>query len=185
MLRDGVQPDIAARRSAGMSISEVTAYYDQDPEFARLWDMAVPNEVSEDFTASSRLLTPPALEALLWAQATDDEVAGYFSMTKDEFMARVKGDSKLQRVYDTARLGGRAAMRKAQFKSVVDGNVSAQQFLGKQYLGQADKVEVESTVRHEMSLEDVARRIALIANKTNIAVMPVIEPIDAEVVTSE
>lgn len=181
MIRDGVQPDIAARRSSGLSLADVMAYHDADPEFGRLWDMASPDDTGEA-VVSARILSPSSLEALLWAQTPDDEVAGYFGLTVDELQARVALDPVLQRVYDTARLGGKAAIRKAQFKSVVDGNVSAQQWVGKQYLGQADKVETVTTVQHAVSLEDVARRLAMITHKTGVDILPAIE---AEVVDSE
>jgi hypothetical protein len=142
-IRRGMTPEAAARSRAGYPLSVMHDWREEDTEFADAWDAILPDDDMSDGVVASRILTPGALEAIMWAQVPDDRVAAYFGMTEDVLMARVKENPRLQRIYDTARDGGKAALQMAQFDAALAGDKGMQTWLGKQYLEQADKVETK------------------------------------------
>lgn len=140
-LRQGKPADLCARIYAGQPLVVVHAARESDPEFADAWDHAAEQAEIAASLASKRTLSPGALEALLFAQCSDDRVAGYFGMTHEELMEQVEQDDELKAVYETSRAGGQAAIQLSQFEAAMAGDKSMLTFLGKQYLGQSDKVE--------------------------------------------
>lgn len=82
--------------------------------------------------------------------------------TKDEICAILKIDEKtltkwcnqtysmgFSDVYKKLSSTGKMSLRRQQFKSAENGNVTMQIWLGKQYLGQTDKVEEKITNTEE------------------------------------
>lgn len=140
-LKAGKPAEACARLYAGMSLARVHELRELDPDFAGAWDaVSEPDEVI-DGAVIRRALTPGALEAILWAQCSDEMAAAYFGLRTEEFTVRVSDDAALKEVYETARTGGRAALQKAQFEAAMSGDRTMLTWLGKQHLGQADKVE--------------------------------------------
>jgi hypothetical protein len=122
-IRRGMTPEAAARSRAGYPLSVMHDWREEDTEFADAWDAILPDDDM--------------------SQVPADRVAAYFGMTEDVLMARVKENPRLQRIYDTARDGGKAALQMAQFDAALAGDKGMQTWLGKQYLEQADKVETK------------------------------------------
>lgn len=68
-------------------------------------------------------------------------IANFWGVTTDWLEAQVqaKWGVPLQRYYEVRRAVGEVALYRAQMKSAtINGNLSAQTFLGKQYLGQSN-----------------------------------------------
>ena len=157
-LRQGKPVDECARRLAGLPLAAVYEAREVDIEFAGLWDEARPPE-SDAHGVEKRPLTAQALEALMWAQCSDDETAGYFNMDVGEFKAAIASDEVLARSYKLGPLGGKAALKRAQFEKAMAGDGSMQTWVGKQVLGQSDKVDNTVIVKEDIDDEDLARRL--------------------------
>lgn len=142
-IRRGTPAVEAARQFAGMPLSKVqdAAEEADNYEFKEAWDNLAPGDDVSDGVTVARVLSGGALEAILWAQCSDEEAAAFFGLDLDEFKERIEESPKLEKIYRLARTGGKAALKRAQMESALAGNIPAQTWLGKQHLGQADKVE--------------------------------------------
>ena len=83
-LRAGKGAAECARLYAGLPLAKVYDAREDDPEFAAAWDSVSEGEDIGEGIASTRILSPQALEAILWAQVTDDAAAAYFGMPAEE-----------------------------------------------------------------------------------------------------
>jgi len=116
------------------------------------------------------------LEALLWAQCSNEEAAAFFAMTESELLSEVENSVELQRIMSIARLAGKAAMKKAQFDSGTVGGKNGPDakmlmHLGEQHLGQVKRTETY------ISIEQIDATIAALEQQLQI---PNGEAIDAE-----
>lgn len=132
-LKNGKPEAYLARVVAGLPLAVVQAKRDAEPEFAALWDHAI--GVFED---TQRTLNARTLKSVLKAQVPDEHAAAYFEMDIAEFKSKVNADPALKKVYDTARAAGKAELKIAQWDNAAQGNWQAQQWLGKNDLGQSD-----------------------------------------------
>lgn len=85
-------------------------------------------------------------EELCRIQCTEIEIAAVMKISVDTLERRVKEiyDSNFAEVFAEKREGGKTSLRRAQWKSAIEGNNTAMQiFLGKNMLGQADKQEID------------------------------------------
>lgn len=84
-------------------------------------------------------VNPELVEALARIQCTDDEIAAVCKC----------GVTTLQRNFGaaikTGREHGKQSLKRMQFKAAEEGNAALLIWLGKQYLGQKDKLETEHT----------------------------------------
>jgi len=60
------------------------------------------------------------------------------------------------------------SLRRAQIKTALDGNPTMQIWLGKQYLGQHDKIEIDHHIESEIERE--LRRLAAVASTSETQV---------------
>lgn len=76
-------------------------------------------------------------------QCTATEIASWFDCSVDTVENRVKEAKgvKFSEYYKQKKELGFISLRRAQFQTALNGNVTMQIFLGKQYLAQVDKVE--------------------------------------------
>ena len=86
------------------------------------------------------------LEKLARLQCTQEEIASFFGCSIDTIQRRMKDDEEFCGAYKKGVDEGKMSLRRAQFKAALGGNVTMQIWLGKQYLGQSDKQEVDSAV---------------------------------------
>jgi hypothetical protein len=77
---------------------------------------------------------------------TLEEIAGWFNCSEDTIERTVKREKKLSFAdyYKTKAGAGNISLRRKQFKQAEEGNVTMSIWLGKQWLGQADKLESKS-----------------------------------------
>lgn len=76
-------------------------------------------------------------------QCTLEEIAGYLDCSEDTVERRVEEvyGMKFADFFKRHSAGGKMSLRRKQFDSAMGGNTALLIFLGKQYLGQSDKVE--------------------------------------------
>lgn len=77
-------------------------------------------------------------------QCTEAEAAAWFECDQATFNRFLHKHQKAKNLWETGHDYGRMSLRRAQFASAItDKNVTMQIFLGKNWLGQADKAEVK------------------------------------------
>ena len=83
-------------------------------------------------------------EKLCQMQCTIEEIAGFFDCCDDTINNWCKEvyDDNFSGVYKKKSMAGKISLRRNQFK-IAENNASMAIFLGKQYLGQRDNIEVE------------------------------------------
>jgi hypothetical protein len=75
-------------------------------------------------------------------QCTKDEICEWFKVSDSTLSRAVKRRYKasFEDLYKKESVGGKISLRRLQLQSAQKGNITMQIFLGKQYLGQSDKV---------------------------------------------
>lgn len=83
-------------------------------------------------------------EKLCFMHCTQEEIAGFFDCSVDtitRWSVRTYNQTFAE-TYKIKSASGKISLRRLQFKSAEAGNVAMQIWLGKQYLGQRDTVDV-------------------------------------------
>lgn len=83
--------------------------------------------------------------ASIWC--TEEEIASILGCS----VRTLQRDEEFCRVYKKGLNQGKMSLRRTQVASAMDGNVTMQIWLGKQYLGQRDQVEIDD---HRLSKID-------------------------------
>jgi hypothetical protein len=106
-------------------------------------------------------LTPERLKQLGEIQCTPEEAASILEMDVEQFQAMLARDEKARTAFEGGRAGGLEALRRAQFK-LAETNATMAIFLGKTYLGQADRRELERSdaVEFQQARQRVRAKIA-------------------------
>lgn len=83
------------------------------------------------------------LDKLCEMQCTKDEICWFLQIDEKTLTARIKDKHGVgfSDYYKKASSGGKISLRRKQFEVAMNGNTALLIFLGKQYLGQADKIE--------------------------------------------
>jgi hypothetical protein len=87
------------------------------------------------------------VDNLCQIQCTGEEIASTLGISYDTIERRCKEDHK-EKLADYIKKkaeGGKASLRRMQYKAAEKGNPTMLIWLGKQYLGQSDKQEVNAT----------------------------------------
>lgn len=83
------------------------------------------------------------LKLIASAQHTQPEAAALLEVSLATFEGFLRAEKKAREIWDAGRESGKASLRRMQFKTAQAGNTTMQIWLGKQYLGQKDKQELE------------------------------------------
>lgn len=94
------------------------------------------------------------VEKLANIQCTQEEISNFLGIST----RTLQKDKEFLRIYKKGLENGKMSLRRMQFKKANDGNVSMLIWLGKQYLGQTEKVEKNNT--HE--IEDLSALVDLL-----------------------
>ena len=88
------------------------------------------------------------VEKLCIMHCTGEEIAGFFNISYDTLARRIKTKYKLSFAdyFKRKSAAGKLSLRRAQFSAATAGNISMLIWLGKQYLGQADKQDTDLKV---------------------------------------
>lgn len=76
-------------------------------------------------------------------RCTDEEIAAFLNCTVETLQARHNRKAFLENKKRGLE-GGKASLRRMQWESAKNGNVTMQIFLGKNMLGQSDKIETDN-----------------------------------------
>lgn len=106
--------------------------------------------------------TREKINALATRLHTQPEAAALLGVSIATFEGFLRANPDIRFLWEGGGLSGRAALRRMQFQAAQKGNVQMQIWMGKQYLGQKDKSEVET--KHEIG-ESVKELWALIGSK--------------------
>lgn len=79
-------------------------------------------------------------------QATSKECAAVLGVTEPTWIKFKRDNPAVEDALRDGQGEGLASLRRRQFKAAQDGNATMLIWLGKQYLGQADKQEIAQTV---------------------------------------
>jgi hypothetical protein len=82
-------------------------------------------------------ISAKVVEGMALVGATDTEIGDFCGCSADTIARR------FAEVLTKARANMRTKLRRAQFKTALSGNATMQIWLGKQILGQSDKVEID------------------------------------------
>jgi len=84
------------------------------------------------------------LDKLIGLQCTGEEVASYFNIDYDTLNRIVQDTYNMSysEYFQIKRGVGKASLRRIQYQSAMEGNVTMQIWLGKNWLGQSDKQEI-------------------------------------------
>lgn len=85
-----------------------------------------------------------AVEKLAMIQCTQEEIASFLNIST----RTLQKDEEFLRIYKRGMDNGKISLRRKQFK-IADKNPSMAIFLGKQYLGQTDKIDNSITLEEE------------------------------------
>jgi hypothetical protein len=98
------------------------------------------------------------VDALLGVGATCTDVAGILDMSTETLDRRVKREKKIDfQKYRDLKMGKmRGNLLKKQYDVAMTGNVTMLIWLGKQYLGQSDKIETDTTENVTVNVKKVS-----------------------------
>lgn len=87
------------------------------------------------------------IEKLALVHCTQEEIASVLDIS----VRTLQRDKEFCRIYKRGLDEGRRSLRRFQFASAANGNVTMQIWLGKQYLGQKDKIEDSSNIEEHLN----------------------------------
>lgn len=90
-----------------------------------------------------------ACEKLARIMCTHSEIAEVLGVS----LSTLEHDQQFLQVHKKGIEAGKASLRRMQWKSAEDGNVTSQIWLGKQYLGQRDKQELTGKDGEQLSVK--------------------------------
>lgn len=95
-------------------------------------------------------------EKLCSIQCTLNEIAGYFDCSTDTIERWCKREYKVgfADIYEKKRGVGKISLRRAQFR-MAETNATMAIWLGKQYLGQAERQEVAVSVNDDDTIKEM------------------------------
>ena len=90
------------------------------------------------------------VEKLCSIQCTGEEIASVIGVDYDTLQGAIKREHGMSfsDYFDLKRGSGKASLRRMQWEAAKQGNPTMLVWLGKQYLGQSDKVEATNTNRN-------------------------------------
>lgn len=91
-----------------------------------------------------------AVEKLASLMCTQEEIADYLGCSH----YTLERDKKFQETHKKGMNKGKMSVRRMQYRSAEDGNVTMQIWLGKQYLDQRDKKDIEHTGAQPVTIVD-------------------------------
>lgn len=92
-----------------------------------------------------------AVEKLAGLMCTDEEIASVLGVCVDT-LTNKNNNKTFSECKKRGQESGKASLRRWQFDTAKRGNATMQIFLGKNYLGQSDKVEMEQTFDKEINI---------------------------------
>lgn len=85
------------------------------------------------------------LKGLAEIQCTYQEIAAVFNVSTETIERRMKNDTVFCALVKKGYETGKTSLRRKQYEKAIGGNTTMLIWLGKQYLGQTDKQDVNAT----------------------------------------
>lgn len=113
------------------------------------------------------------VEKLCHIQCTGEEIAAVLGVDYDTLASCIKRDFKksYSEYSEQKRSGGKASLRRMQWKAAESGNTTMLIWLGKQMLGQTDKQQTELTgkdggaIEFDSPLDRLEKKLSLMATR--------------------
>ena len=107
------------------------------------------------------LINKEHFEGMCRIQCTKDEICGILDIDEGTLTKWCKETYNLgfSDIYKKKSSTGKMSLRRQQFKSAENGNVTMQIWLGKQYLGQTDKIEQKQEDKLDVIIETLGSAI--------------------------
>ena len=107
------------------------------------------------------LINQEHFEGMCRIQCTKDEICGILDIDEGTLTKWCKETYNLgfSDIYKKKSSTGKMSLRRQQFKSAENGNVTMQIWLGKQYLGQTDKIEQKQEDKLDVLIETLGSAI--------------------------
>ena len=107
------------------------------------------------------LINKEHFEGMCRIQCTKDEICGILDIDEGTLTKWCKETYNLgfSDIYKKKSSTGKMSLRRQQFKSAEAGNVTMQIWLGKQYLGQTDKIEQKQEDKLDVLIETLGSAI--------------------------
>ena len=101
------------------------------------------------------------IEEMCKIHCTGEEIAGVLHMDYDTLNARIKEkyNESFSDYIKRFTFKGKKALRRMQWESAEDGNITMRIWLGKQYLGQQDKQEIKQENKDVTVLNGVLEQL--------------------------
>ena len=87
-------------------------------------------------------------------QATTKECAAVLAVSEPTYIKFKRDHPEVEDAYRDGAGQGLASLRRRQFKAAEDGNATMLVWLGKQYLGQSDKQEINTSLVANVTVND-------------------------------
>jgi len=105
------------------------------------------------------ILDPQKAEIFGRFRATYETMADYFQCSEQTIRRTMQDeDSEFCKAYKTAIANTKMALSEMQLKKAMEGNVTMLIWLGKQYLGQSDKTEIDHTSKGEQIVLNITSK---------------------------
>jgi hypothetical protein len=86
-------------------------------------------------------------------QCTQEEIAGVLNIS----VRTLQRDDEFCRIYKNGMLNGKMSLRRMQWEAAQAGNTTMLVWLGKQYLGQREKHEVETNIKSNQFIDSLSK----------------------------
>ena len=95
------------------------------------------------------------IDKLCAIQCTGEEIASVVGVDYDTLQRKIKEDFGMTftEYFELKRSSGKASLRRMQWKAAEAGNKTMLIWLGKQYLGQKDKQEIDATANMNITIK--------------------------------
>jgi hypothetical protein len=118
---------------------------------------AVGNKGGRPYKLVSNEKTLETLSGLAKIQCTTKEAGAVFNVDEKTFIEFLQRDEKARSVWEFGKENGKSSLRRAQLKAALEGNTTMMVWMGKQLLGQKDRLDVggdpDSPIKNEISFK--------------------------------
>lgn len=103
-------------------------------------------------------IDPKKVEALCQVHATDQEIAAHFGVSV-RTIERLKKRAEFRGLFERGRADGKISLRRAQWQAALAGQPAMLIWLGKQELGQTDRLEHSGPKGGPIQIEQVRQML--------------------------
>lgn len=114
-----------------------------------------------------KVIDAKLVEQLASIQCTDEEIAAICGVSHDTLLRRKNDDPVFLEAIEQGRAKGRVSLRRMQWKAATTGNPTMLIWLGKQLLGQRDKIEeaTDDTLDKARMIRDAIKAMTEVETK--------------------